>query len=210
MRRPYPLQWPADWKRTRYPENQRAFISNFTQDRDAVLRRLQRRGAANVVITSNLPVGNKGLPYLGSFDADAGIAVYWFQKRSGEERATERVLACDKWRRPEDNLRAIMKTLEALDGIERWGCSQVVDRAIGFHALPPGSSGTIDSAPVRRPWREVLGGAWPELDAAELLAIAKARHRKLIVEAHPDKGGDPARAAELNAALAEAETELTR
>ncbi len=62
-----------------------------------------------------------------------------------------------------------------------------------------------------RPWREVLGvvGDWTLTAPREaLLAFAKAQYRTLIAEHHTDKGGDHALAAEINAAMEEAEREL--
>lgn len=133
---------------------------------------------------------------------DPGIAV-WF-----EYKRLERVLACDRWYRPEENLRAIAKSIEAMRGLERWGVADVMERVFtGFAtALPAGP-------PVERPWRDVLGGTWPgaDLDAADVLAIAKARHRRLISDLHPDDpdhGDSTARVAEINAALDAAEREL--
>lgn len=206
----YPLQWPEGWKRTDYVRRGvPKFLGRFTQDRDDVVRRLSRRGS-RIVITSDLPLRNDGLPYANATASDPGIAVYWIETKfkNGIASNTEHVLACDKWRRIGDNMRAIAKTLEALNGIERWGASQIVERAFaGFAALPPGSSG-VAGGPVKRSWREVIGGVWPALASSELLAIAKARHRAAIAEAHPDRGGDHTRAAELNAAMAEAEADL--
>lgn len=155
------------------------------------------------MITSNLPTRQDGLPYYASTD-DPGIAVWWV------ERGAERVVACDRWYRADENLRAIIKTLEAMRGLDRWGATEMAERAFaGFAALPPGSAGSMPTGP--RPWREVLGatfGPWPELAKDELLVLAKSRHRKLIAIAHPDAGGDVARAAELNVAIASAEAEL--
>lgn len=212
MRSAFPLQWPEGWKRTPYfNRGTPRFESRFVEDRDAVLRRLERRGASNVVITSFLPTNTRGQPYIGPVE-DPGIAVYWFERRKSGEAATELVLACDCWARVADNMRAIAKSLEALDGLDRWGASQVVERAFaGFAALPPGASGTIDEVSKKKPWRDVLEpiGGWPELERDELLALAKFRHRKLIAQHHPDAGGNAELAAELNVALADAEKELT-
>lgn len=63
---------------------------------------------------------------------------------------------------------------------------------------------------VKRPWRQVLGPgqSWPQFGKPELLALARRRHRELIQKHHPDRGGDTAVAAEINAALDEAEMEL--
>lgn len=200
-RDPYPLQWPDGWKRatSRYVPK---FGSQFARDRDAIIRQLKMRNASRIVITSDLPLRSDGIPYANASCNDPGIAVWWV------ERSKEQVMACDRWRLIGQNARAISMTLEALRGIERWGSSQMVERAFaGFAALPPGSSGTMPSGP--RPWRDVLGGAWPALQRWELLAIAKARHRAAIQTAHPDAGGSHELAAELNAAIAAAEVELS-
>lgn len=201
-RDPFPLQWPEGWPHTPTWKRRRSlFEPHFVEDRDNVMRWLRKRGGL-VVITSNLPTRQDGLPYYAS-TGEPGIAVWWVEK------GHERVVACDRWLRADENMRAIAKTLEAMRGLDRWGASEMVERAFaGFAALPPGEHTNGAPLPRRRPWREVIGGAWPPLEPAELLAIAKARHRTLIQRHHPDRGGDAALAAELNAALAEAEDEL--
>ncbi len=200
-RNPFPLQWPDSWPRTEpWKRRRSAFAPRFVEDRDDVISWLRKRGS-NVVITSELPQRNDGLPYYASV-GDPGIAVWWVEK------GAERVIACDRWVRADENMRAIAKTLEALRGLDRWGANEVVERAFGgFAALPAGDGRGF--VPRKRTWREVLGGVWPaELGQPELLVIARARHRELIKVHHPDRGGDPRLAAEINAALAEAEKEL--
>lgn len=201
-RSPYPLQWPDGWRRT--PDGRRGrpqFQGQFARDRDAVIRQLKRRGCSQIVITSDLPTRNDGLPYANARCSDPGIAVWWV------ERGRERVMACDRWRSVDFNMRAIDLSIEAMRGLDRWGASDMVERAFaGFAALPAGDQ----VAPPRRTWAEVfdlveLRGV---LHGPELLAVVKQRHRERIRLAHPDAGGDPAIAAELNAALDEAEKEL--
>ncbi len=205
MKEPFPLQWPDGWKRTAAWQRSRSmFEPHFTSDRDQVIRWLEKRGS-KVVITSNLPRRQDGLPYNAGGVSDPGIAVWWVEK------GNERVVACDRWLRADENMRAIAKTLEAMRGLDRWGANEMVERAFhGFAALPPGDgSESIPAPPRKRPWREVIGGVWPSgIVGLELLAIAKARHRQHIIVCHPDRGGDAELAAELNAALAEAEKEL--
>jgi hypothetical protein len=164
---------------------------------------LERLGAANAIITSDLPVRSNGMPYaMGDRDAsDTGIAV-WFVL-DGEER----VLVCDRWRRPSENLHAIALTIAAIRGIARWGSGELVNRAFeGFKALPP----AVD--PPNRPWWEVLCVQVDVLEMREspLAVLAKARraHRMLIRTAHPDVGGDADHASAINVAFAEAEREL--
>lgn len=217
-RRPFPLQWPVNWPRTSGIRHGRGtlrwqakFDSNFARDRDAVVRQLRKRGS-HIVITSDLPTRADGLPYASANASDPGIAVYWV------ERGAERVIACDRWKSCALNLRAIDMLLEALRGIDRWGASEMVERAFaGFAALPPGRGEEYVAPPAPRAknWREVLGvdraslGTELQLlDRDEQLAIIKMRHRRLIKEAHPDAGGSHELAAEINAALAQAEAEL--
>lgn len=223
MRQPFPLQWPEGYPRTTTPTqsrfgSHRAPLS-FDRARRTLLLELERLGAINVVLTSDLPLRRDGSPYATSrLESDPGIAV-WFLLSDNIGNHVERVLACDRWRTHTENMHALALTVEAMRGIERWGAADVVARAFaGFTALPPGQGEGAYShppqAPKKRTWREVLGetfAPWPdELDADELLVLARSRYRKLIKFAHPDvASGSHEAAAELNAALAEAEQELT-
>lgn len=196
MRAPYPLQWPDGWKRTQAGSRRRAtFQQGLAAARDGLVRQLELLGAANGMITSDLPVRADGLPYADGRASDPGVAV-WFVL-DGKER----VFACDKWIGHAANMRAIALSIQAIRGLDRWGASDLITRVFaGFNALPPG--GNPDS--TARPWREVLG-----LSALEgSIAHVKQRHRELIRTHHPDVGGDHAIAAELNTALAAAEAEL--
>lgn len=213
MRDPFPLQWPDGWPRTRPDFRQRSRFGfrgqvSFSQARRDLLAELERLGAANIVLTSDLPVRGDGLPYASGRAEDPGIAVWFAFPNAATGKVEERVFACDKWLTHAENMTAIARSVEAMRGLDRWGAGDVVQRAFaGFAALPPGAP----PAPAKRTWREILGDGrpWPTgLEAADLLAIAKHRHRVLIVLAHPDAGGSHERAAELNAALAEAEREL--
>ena len=72
---------------------------------------------------------------------------------------------------------AIRKTIEAIRGIERWGASDMMNRAFqGFVALEHTGSH----------WSDVLGvarNADPEL--------VKHTYKQLRSRYHPDNGGDP-------------------
>lgn len=209
MRRaPYPLQWPNRLTRTKSSERQRsafggrdkASLSPFETGKE-VEAELARLRATQWVITSNLPSrGPTGLPYADGHSSDPGIAVWCVYRR------VERVFACDRWMKPAENLRAIAKSIEAMRGLVRWGMADVLESVFtGFAAaLPPGPQEI-------RSWREVfeVGESLADVCNDDLLAIIKARHRRLIGQAHPDAGGSDDRAAELNSALDAAEKELT-
>lgn len=213
MRRdPYPLQWPPRLPRTNTGGHQRSHFGG-RGGRDAlsphatgkeVVAELHRLGATTWVITSNLPSrGPEGIPYCDSQrGGDPGVAV-WF-----EYKRIERVLACDCWFRAEENLRAIAKSIEAMRGLERWGVADIMASVFtGFAAaLPPGDAPVVS-------WRDVfgrIGGGpdWPDLPPDDLLALVKARHRRLMESSHIDAGGSPERMLELNLALDAARAEL--
>jgi hypothetical protein len=201
-RKPNPLQWPPGFSRTA-PEARRNPLFKATPYSAAIalIDELHRLGADQIVITSDLAASTlTGVPYADARATDPGVAV-WFLL-DGHER----VLACDRWRTPGGNLRAIARTVEAIRGIERWGVAEALPRMFtGFAALPAGDPAT----PAKRPWREVLGGPWPaELGAADTLGLARSRFRAAIQRAHTDRGGDVDTAAALNVAWEDAQREL--
>ncbi|MGH9644186.1 MAG: J domain-containing protein [Terriglobales bacterium] len=135
---------------------------------------------ADVLISSNVRTRLDGMPRSDQAEpADPGVAVYW---RAGKQ---QRCMAIDRYTRVPDNLAAIAATLEAMRAIERHGGASILDRAFsGFIALP---------APEQ--WFQVLGvsshAAREEIEAA---------HRRLAMQHHPDRGGEDAQMARVNAA----------
>lgn len=141
--------------------------------RGFLLEELNRLGASNIVISSNLSLRLDGLPRAGQRRPDdTGVVVYFTLKKD------QKCFPCDKWNRVEDNIYAVGKTIEALRGIERWGSKQMVDATFnGFRALPD---------PDNKPWYSVLG-VDPRASQKEIMRA----YRRLAKEHHPDCGGDP-------------------
>jgi hypothetical protein len=181
----FPLTWPPGWKRTTFPKSA-PFKVTPSQAEKELLAELDRLGARDIIISTDRRVNRDG-----SFSVarqtlyDHGVAIYFTRK------GREVVLACDQYEQIHENIRAIGKTIEALRGIERWGASDMLDRAFtGFEALP---------AP--KVWWEVLGLTGPSATRSEI-AIA---YRRASNEAHPDKpGGSHDKMAAVNAARDEA------
>lgn len=161
--------------------------------------------AAKVIITSDLPVKSNGMPYATGRADDPAIAVWWAQvKADGDSK--ERVMACDRYLTPGENLQAIHKSIQALRGLDRWGATEVVERAFaGFTALPAGGE-TSHS----REWWEVLEVDPSMLSSAaistsDLTLIIKSRYREKARATHPDRGGAPDEASAINNAYEAAE-----
>lgn len=194
MTEAYPLQWPEGWPRTSYNNRGNSrFGKNlgFNQIRE-LQRELKLLGARNVVISSNVPIRNDGLPYASEskrrYD-DPGVAVYFTLK--GKQLS----MARDKYWTPWENIRSLVLTIDGLRSMERHGGSTMMDRAFsGFTALPkPGGAD----------WWEVL-----QIPRGVSRATVEAKFRELARERHPDQGGSDDQMAELNRARAQALQEV--
>lgn len=171
----YPLQWPVGYPRTKYPERNDRFDGTFAKSRDEIVYQLNKMGAKDVVISTNVPLRRDGLPY-ASFGVkdfgDNGVAVYFSIDKEPS------VLCCDKWQRIEWNMRAIVKTIDAMRGLDRWGVSEILKRVFtGFKAIPENTNSQA--------WYNILG---VKEDASQ--NEIKSAYRNLSKVLHPDVGGN--------------------
>lgn len=203
----YPLTWPRGKSRTPWDARKRSNFSRresqmvfrdgtyshtrsdkkYLSIADATRRltdELDRLGAKNPIISTNLDLRKDGLPRSGQPEPrDPGVAVYF--KLDGEPV----VLAVDKFSKVADNLAAIAAHINASRAVERYGVGTLKEIFRGFTALP-GATAPMD-------WRTVLNNP-QSLDQAVRAYYHLAKIR------HPDKGGSTALMAELNAAIAKA------
>ena len=190
----YPLRWPVGWKRTQSRGRSRFDKSKLTfgRVRDFVIAEVGRMGGSALVVNSNLNTRRDGLPYANQAEPDdPGIAIYF--TRNGKQMC----FGCDSYTTVRENLYAIGKTIEALRGIERWGASDMMERAFtGFAALPEKAS---------EGWRDVLGFGKEPLTADAVTS----RFRELAKQHHPDTSGDRNRFQAIVAARDQALTELS-
>lgn len=194
MTEAYPLEWPEGWPRT--PGHRRTssrFSKNlgFNQIRE-LQNELRLLGGRNVVVSSNVPIRQDGLPYASELKRrydDPGVAVYFMLK--GKQLS----MARDKYYTPWENIRSLVLTIDGLRSMERHGGSTMMDRAFsGFTALPkPGGAD----------WWEVL-----QVPRTASRATIEAKFRELARERHPDHGGSDDQMAELNRARAQALQEV--
>jgi hypothetical protein len=178
----YPLYWPEGWKRTAYRKKSAFKVAGFGRARDLLLAEIRRMGGSSVILSSNIALRQDGLPYANMAQPkDPGIAVYFLYKKR------QMSFACDVYYKVEENAYAIAKTIEALRGIERWGASDMMERAFsGFKAL---------SASNARAWWDVL-----ECRPDATRDIVESQYRVRARSAHPDAGGSNDAMAELNEA----------
>lgn len=204
----FPLQWPAGRPRTeRWRRERGKFEVTFARARDNIVAEIGRLAGRyqdpQIVISTNIALRRDGLPLANQRQPDdPGVAVYFLYKKR------QMSFACDRWEKIEHNMQAIAKTIEALRGIARWGTGDMLEAAFtGFTALPPppaaGPGAPPSPAPAaRKHWRDVFGtGVY---NRAQLQDV----YRRLAGAYHPDRGGDPAKMAELNRARDEAWQEL--
>jgi len=190
----YPLSWPSGWKRTPgYSRIWGAFDGTLDQVRTALLKEIDLLALGNlesrtrtvrnsVVISTNMPLRRDGEVNASAREpVDPGVAVYFTRNKKPV------CLACDKYDRVWKNMRAIQKTIEALRGIERWGSSQLLDRAFeGFTALPERTGPSC--------W-DILGIP-PGSNEEQIVTAWRSKAK----EHHPDSGGSHDAMSALNAA----------
>jgi len=216
----YPLQWPVGWKRTER-RREAPYRASLATARDDLLRELRLLGARNVVISTNVPLRLDGLPLAGGRvqNGDPGVAVYWTQMRNLE--AQPRAIACDKWLKVEQNIRAIGLSIAAMRAIERCGTSEILERIFTGFAQLPATAGEEGA----RPWRDVFdvhsikvgvnntyaaAGLVPfeSAPAASKLEIVTRIYKEMCFRKHPDRCGSTEELRELNRAMDDAKREL--
>ncbi len=189
----FPLYWPEGRPRTEQHRRERSrFEVTFGHACHMLMRELRLLGARDVVLSTNVPLRNDGLPYASARPPqDQGVAVYFTYKKN------QMCFACDRWDRVQDNVQAIRYTIEALRGVARWGTGDMMEAAFqGFTALPAPNQA--------RTWREVLGLPSGPQDMERIVAA----WRRLRSQHHPDKGGDPEKFNEVQRAYVQAESEI--
>jgi hypothetical protein len=183
IKQAYPLSWPLGWRRTAVRRRSRFGTYNkkptVAAAVDELMLELDRMGAYDVVVSTNLVLRIVGLPRSGQAEPkDPGAAVYF--KRDG----TDHVLPCDTFDKVGCNLYALARTVSALRQMERDGCAQIVGQAFtGFKALPP------DTKAARADWQGVLG-----VQVSDGYDKIRARYLELVKRYHPDNAetGDAA------------------
>lgn len=168
MTQAYPIQWPHSRPRTSRRQESRFKVKPSTAFEEMMLE-LERFGAKNVVVSSNIPTRQDGTPYRDGLTEkmpDPGIAVYF---NKGKRLVC---LPCDSYLRPWENVRAVGLSVAAFRSMERHGAHQVLDQAFeGFTALP---SPDQASETKSKGWWVVLG-------------VSSSASKSMIIEAYRDE-----------------------
>lgn len=183
----FPLCWPPGYPRVLARKKSKFAGPAFYSAVKNILLEIKRLGGKDPIVSTNVPLRSDGMPfadYQRRLIVDPGVAVYFQLK----DRPV--VLACDKWLRLEDNVHAVAKSIDAMRGLDRWGVSDILERAFqGFLALP--------APTAEKHWSDVLMvTGHPDDDE-----YVEASYRALAKRAHPDNGGSAERMAELNRAI---------
>jgi hypothetical protein len=203
---PYPLTWPNNKPRT--PPGRRvkgSYIDRGYAEAMATLEgeiaRWQRRERTTRITDWQITATHVGRNQPAS---DPGASL-WFILGGQDitQGASLRVLACDKFTKLPQNMRALSLTMERLRLVDEIGAYSLIAAVEGARALPPPSGSTSPAlagvAAAEPSWREVLGVA-----AGAPLAVAQAAYRALA----KDAGEGSAKLKELNVAIAAARQEL--
>lgn len=186
----FPLCWPSSYPRTLQRKRSPFRGATFFTAVKEIHAEIKRLGGERAIVSTNIPIRKDGLPYSNAGRIhDPGVAVYF----ALNDRPV--VLACDKWERLEDNAHAIAKSIDAMRGLDRWGVSDILERAFqGFLALPAPAQET--------PWWEVL-----HVPRSCSLEFAEDYYRGRMKADHPDRGGSHEKMVALNRAIEQARAE---
>lgn len=172
----YPLHWPIGWERhdntirSRFGDwNSKPTVAKA---RNKLLNEIRLLGGTDLIISTNLQLRQDGFPRSNQKEPDDPGVSLWFN-RNGEQVS----IACDTYDKVGCNLWALALTIEKIRGIERWGCSEFLNRAFtGFKALP--ENGSVAEI---LPWWAIL-----EVDQNASFEVITASWKAFIKKYHPD------------------------
>lgn len=176
MQGAFPLQWPTAQQRTHWQDKK---FSAFKSDRNRSIKDLERElnllGAENIVLSTNLRTRIEGGFYANQGQPDdTGVAVYF------DYEGSRHCMAVDQYIMLWENIRALVKSVEAMRGIERWGGAKILQTAMGGFRELPANVIVTDS-----PWYITLG-VEPDASRSEI----RQAYTDLSKVKHPDVGGD--------------------
>jgi len=169
----FPLCWPDGQART--PQEKRTrnwpfWRGTLDRHRRSLKDEVRKLNGKDLIISTNMRLRNDGEIHAGAGEpADGGVAVYFSWKNR------PMCFACDQFE-------TVRETIDSIRAIERYGASDMMERAFrGFTALPEQAG---------EPWRTVFGFTASESVTSDRIEEA---FRKLAFTEHPDHGGTSVR-----------------
>ena len=198
------------WPRSETPRHQRGFPfkSGYQDTLDKLDRELRHLGTREVVI--QVRCKREAIRLNGQLRGDAVLehpGVILSFKRQNKHPMSMACDACGHW---QQNIRAIVLTLERLRLADLYGVTQSGEQYRGWEALPP--PGAPELRAMTKDQAADLIAKWSAIPQDVMLAdahVLKAAIRIARVKAHPDKGGSAADAAEVSVAAELLEKEAT-
>lgn len=193
MTQAYPLIWPLGMPRTksRVASKFQTSVSGAVKNVLDELRRFGNdsgRKVESIVVSSNVTLTDHR-------PNDPGVAAYFRWDN------IDCCIAVDRYTKPEENLQAIAKVIDAERTKLRHGGLNIVRAAFrGYAALPPPM---YPNGQLEKPWWAALG--FPETPPLE---AAETKYRELVKTHHPDRGGDAAMFNTITDAIRKAREEL--
>lgn len=155
------------------------FKSNYSQTLNLLEAELRKLRAKEITIQAGFrQVRNDGWPYSSAKPEHPAVALQ-FRTAKGVL-----VFRAQRYKRFEDNLRAIAKTLEALRAVDRWGVVEG-QQYTGFRQIEAPAAGQMDRDAAAT-WLSFFSG----VSSAELLgsrAKLEQAYRETRIKLHPDR-----------------------
>lgn len=175
-----PIQaWPSTLTRNRKMSQFSAPLRTTLKELTKELASIRAKNVVMQIALEETQFRLDGYPRAGTRPEHPGIIL------SMETSSGAISFPCDTFTTWEDNLRAIVKTMENLRAIDRYGVTKNGEQYSGWKALeapaPDGPTTTEEALAVLAEW--VIPSVIRD-DLARAVRLAKR-------EAHPDRGGEP-------------------
>ena len=175
--RPYPLDWPITYPRTKSEARTRAKFQSTWRDSQKEIRNIIKIAAGmhhDMIISCNINPGDIFAEQKAKdeyFPGDPGVSVSFIRKNKAI------IMACDKWSRPRDNLKSLAASIQAIHKLSYWGCSQAMEQAYS------GLEMTALAGP--KPWWQIL-----DVDSGASEGEIRAAWKRKVSENHAQGRGE--------------------
>lgn len=159
---------------------------------EELARQRARDAFLEVDVRSARDVRNDGRLRSDAVLNSPGVVLYFTEPHAGDLR-----FACDRYKRWDHNVRAILLTLQALRAVDRWGAVQDGQQFTGFRALPSGIGLGMGSSAAVEIFETATGEKAEPRTPERLIEL----YRRARARWHPDRPeGDRARFDQVQAA----------